>query len=85
MKTASATALQVLSEHIQAWPGDFWKHDGLEVQVVDDSGLHLLTLTIGATFSPALRNRSQIARPDGHERLDNRESPVKLPPGNSDA
>lgn len=79
MKTASATALQVLSEHIQTWPGDFWKHDGLEVQVVDDDGLHLLTLTISATFSAALHSRNEYARPDGHEQIQGRAPPSKLP------
>ena len=79
VQPACATALQVLAEHIQAWPGDFWKHDALQVHMVDDDGLHLLTLTIGATFAPALLNRTQTARPDGHERLDSRPRPKELP------
>jgi hypothetical protein len=59
--------------------GDFWKHDELKVQMVDDNGLYLLTLTIGATFSPALRDRSEAGRPDGNEQLQGRPSAKELP------
>jgi hypothetical protein len=64
MKTAAATALKVLAEHLQSSPGDFWKHDILQVHLTDARGLKLLTLSVTALFSSALAGRSQAARPE---------------------
>ena len=63
LKAASAMALRVLAEHLQSKPEHFWEHDCLKVHVADAAGLHLLTITVSAMFSPALASRSDIARP----------------------
>jgi hypothetical protein len=63
LKTASATAIKVLAEHLQHQPADLWKDDCLQVHVTDDTGLKLLTLTVTAMFAPALLGREDTARP----------------------
>lgn len=64
LKAASAAALQVLAEHLESRPKDFWAHDCLQIHLADERGLRLLTLSVTAIFSAAIANRPQIARPE---------------------
>ncbi|HEY4031963.1 MAG TPA: hypothetical protein VGM25_16575 [Caulobacteraceae bacterium] len=65
LMTASSTAMGVLVEHLQTRPGEFWRHDCLQVHLSDESGMTLLTLTVSALFSSAVANHGHGASPAG--------------------